>query len=383
MYPRISDFVNDVFGTSFEWPIMSYGFFLSLAFLLSALVVRSELKRKEQQGLIHAQTIQEKAGKMNWIELFLNILLGFILAHKISFVLLNFALFQEDPQAVLLSTKGYWLAGLLGAAGMAYIYLKQQKKQPDKQENRIVRPYQHTATLILIAAVSGLIGAKIFHQLENWETFIKDPIGELLSFDGLTFYGGLITAAFFVAWFGEKQKISWRHMGDAVAPALILAYGIGRIGCQVAGDGDWGIVNTAPMPEWLSFLPQWVWAYDYPNNVLGEGIPIPGCEGPYCYRLAETVFPTPIYETTMSLIIFGFLLLLRNGLRFPGQLFAVYLVLNGIERGLIEQIRVNNIMHFLGMQITQAQLISTLLIVLGISMFIYFHFTGTKKPKTP
>jgi prolipoprotein diacylglyceryltransferase len=84
----------------------------------------------------------------------------------------------------------------------------------------------------------------------------------------------------------------------------------------------------------------------------------------------------------MSLIIFGILLLMRNILRVPGQLFAVYLVLNSIERGLIKQIRVNNRMHFLGMQITQAQLISTLLIILGIGIFLYFNFTNTKNPKT-
>ncbi|MDN5349951.1 MAG: hypothetical protein PWQ54_1347 [Bacteroidales bacterium] len=274
MYPAISDFVNNIFGTSFDWPIMSYDYLLSLAFLQSALVVH-----KEHQGLIHAQNIETKPRKTNWFEFFLNLFLGFILAYKISFILLNFALFREDPHAILLSSKGYWLVGIFGAAGLGYVYLRQQKKQTNKQVIRFIRPWQHTAALILIAAVSSIIVAQIFHQLENWDTFIKDPVGELLSFDGLTFYGGLITAAFFVAWFGGKQKISWRHMGYAVASTLILTFAIGRIGCQVAGDSDRGIVNTAPMPEWLSFLPHGVWAYDYPNNVLGQGIAIPGCIG--------------------------------------------------------------------------------------------------------
>jgi len=382
MYPRISDFINDVFGTQFEWPIMSYGFFLTLAFLLSAFVVRAELKRKEEQGLISSLKITHIPGKLNWFEFILNLLLGFILAFKLVFIVFNFSQFKSDPQAGILSLQGNWIAGLVGAGLMGWIYLKQQKSKIKTPEEKIIQPYQQTATLILIAAISGLIGAKIFHQLENWNTFIQDPVGELLSFDGLTFYGGLITAAFFVAWFGEKQNINWRHMGDVVAPALILAYGIGRIGCQVSGDGDWGIVNTAPMPDWLSFLPTWVWAYDYPNNVLGEGIPIPGCEGPYCYRLAEPVFPTPIYETTMSLLIFGGLLLLRKAVQIPGQLFAIYLVLNAIERGLIEQIRVNNLMHFLGMEITQAQLISTILIALGLVLFFYFQFLAPQIKKT-
>ena len=70
------------------------------------------------------------------------------------------------------------------------------------------------------------------------------------------------------------------HVADAFAPAMMLSYGIGRIGCHVAGDGDWGIVNNYPKP--FSWLPDWVWAYTYPNNVLGEGIQIPGCAGQYC-----------------------------------------------------------------------------------------------------
>jgi prolipoprotein diacylglyceryltransferase len=378
MYPRISDFINDVFGTQYEWPIMSYGFFLTLAFLLAALVLRSELKRKEKEGLIEAIAESKAQNKTNWFELLLNLFFGFVLAFKIVFLVLNYSLFKSDPQAVLLTGQGSWIAGIIGAIALGWINLRQQRKASTKTETRLIRPHQQTAAILMIAAISGVIGAKIFHQFENWNTFIQDPIGELLSFAGLTFYGGLITAAFFVSWYSEKQKISWRHMGDAVAPALILAYGIGRIGCQVSGDGDWGIVNNSPMPDWLTFLPQWVWAYDYPNNVLGEGIRIAGCEGTYCFRLAEPVFPTSIYETSMSLIIFGGLLLFRKIILVPGQLFAVYLVLNGIERGLIEQIRVNNLMNFLGMKITQAQLISTVLILLGIALFFYFRFFPLK-----
>ena len=86
------------------------------------------------------------------------------------------------------------------------------------------------------------------------------------------------------------------------------------------------------------------------------------------------MFPTPIYETLMSLIIFGILWLLRKKLTIPGQLFAIYLVFNGLERGLIEQIRVNNLMSFLGMQITQAQLISTILVLAGIVLFVFLTY---------
>jgi len=381
MYPRISDFINDVFGTSYVWPVQSYGFFMALAFLLAAVILRAELKRKEREGLLQAVEKIKDNSKGRLSEIILNILIGFLLGFKLPHLYNNYNSFMQNPQEELLSADGSLLFGLLGVLVMVVVLYysgRDRKKEPTKLK---IHPYQHTAMLILIAAITGILGAKVFHQLENWELFLRDPMDALLSFDGLTFYGGLITAAFFVAFYGEKHKISWKIMGDTVAPALILAYGIGRIGCHVAGDGDWGIVNTLAQPDWLSFLPSWMWAYNYPNNVLGEGIPIAGCIGKYCYKLPEAVFPTPIYETIMSLIIFGILWLLRTRLRIPGQLFAIYLVFNGLERGLIEQIRVNNLMQFLGMQTTQAQLISSLLVISGIVLFIFL--TYSKKTKTP
>jgi prolipoprotein diacylglyceryltransferase len=179
------------------------------------------------------------------------------------------------------------------------------------------------------------------------------------------------------------------HLSDAAAPGLILAYGIGRIGCQVSGDGDWGIANTAPKPGWLSWLPDWLWAYDYPNNVnydanypqyLGElndtnVLPItdpnvPCFEG-YCTHLDPMVFPTPVYETMMATGIFLFLWMMRKRLAIPGLMFASYLMLNGIERFFIEKIRVNNKFDLLGIQATQAEVIAVLFFLVGAALFVY------------
>ena len=380
MYPRISDFINDLFGTSFNWPVQSYGFFLSLAFVFGALSLRHELKRSEAKGLIQARPRTTAVSKSSFFDYFVNVLLSFIFGFKGLYIFSHYDIFAQDPQAILLSADGNLFGGVvLAMLVLLWLLWQNRKKKPDHSTaESLIHPHQHTAMLILIAAVTGIIGAKIFHQFENWDSFVSDPIAALLSFDGLTFYGGLITAAGAVVWYGRKQGIPWLVMGDAVAPALILGYGIGRIGCHVAGDGDWGIVNTLLKPDWLQWLPDWLWAYTYPHNVLGEGIPIAGCNGPHCFELAQGVFPTPVYETTMSLLIFGILLLLRNKLHISGQLFAIYLMLNGIERFLIEQIRVNNIMHLFGFQFTQAQLISTLLFVTGLSMF----FILKKYPKS-
>ena len=147
---------------------------------------------------------------------------------------------------------------------------------------------------------------------------------------------------------------------------------IGRVGCQLSGDGDWGIVNTASKPDWMSFLPDWCWSFNYPNNVVGEGILIPGCEGHYCSQLAEGVYPTPLYEAVACIALFFLLWSVRKHILHPGRMFSLYLLLNGIERFLIELIRVNSKYHVAGIAFTQAQLISLLLMFVGIAGWIRF-----------
>ena len=88
---------------------------------------------------------------------------------------------------------------------------------------------------------------------------------------GLTCYWGLICGALGVIWYTRKHKIPLLPLLDVGAPAMMLAYGVGRIGCQLSGDGDWGIVNTYPKPGWMSFLPDWMWSFNFPRNVAHEG----------------------------------------------------------------------------------------------------------------
>jgi prolipoprotein diacylglyceryltransferase len=158
----------------------------------------------------------------------------------------------------------------------------------------------------------------------------------------------------------------------------MLAYGFGRIGCQVAGDGDWGVVNTASQPGWMGFLPDWFWAYRYPHNVINEGIAIPGCTGRHCFMLEQPVFPTPLYESMVCITLFFILWYLRKKFTIPGMLFSVFLLFNGIERFLVELIRVNTKYHVGGINFTQAQLISLCLILLGGFGIFYFRGKSTE-----
>jgi phosphatidylglycerol---prolipoprotein diacylglyceryl transferase len=130
---------------------------------------------------------------------------------------------------------------------------------------------------------------------------------------------------------------------------------------------------TFAKPSFLQFLPNWVFAYNYPHNVNDAGIGIDGCVGKYCNQLPIPVFPTPFYETIVCLVLFSILWLLRKKLTVPGTLFGVYLALNGLERFFIEKIRVNNrinFLDFLGIHPTQAEVISLLLFISGVSIFI-------------
>ncbi len=167
---------------------------------------------------------------------------------------------------------------------------------------------------------------------------------------------------------------------DSSAPALMLAYGVGRLGCHFAGDGDWGIDNLDPKPDWLSFLPDWAWAYHYPHNVISAGIPIEGCDGPHCYMLENPVFPTPLYEAVICVGLFGVLWMIRNKVRFdPGIFFCIYLILNGMERFFIEKIRINSEYYIAGIKITQAEIISVMLALTGIIGILFIRFRRKNK----
>lgn len=381
MYPNLYYAFKDLFGIELPFLkiINSFGFFVALSFLAAAWLLIKELKRKQARGsFTYEETTVETGAPASTGDLLLNFILGFILGYKILGVFFTEGAL-DDPQAFIFSSKGNLLIGL--ATGLFFAGLKwweKNKQKTEKPEKRTVRiwPSDRVGDITILAAVSGFIGAKIFDNLENWDRFIQDPLGNLLSPSGLTFYGGLIVAAIALAWYFKQHKINFINFADAVAPGLMLAYAVGRLGCQIAGDGDWGIVNTGTKPGWL---PQWLWSYTYPHNVNKEGVPMANCDwGEYCNQLAAGVYPTPIYETIMGLLIFAVLWGIRKRLPYAGQLFAVYLILNGIERFLIEQIRVNTTYNFGSFHPTQAEIIAVCLVIIG--GFVWFWSSKRKKP---
>lgn len=212
--------------------------------------------------------------------------------------------------------------------------------------------HQSVADVAALSTLVGLIGARVFHILDDPEQFLADPAAMIFTRYGFSIFGGLIFGICCAIVLLRRRSAPVAPMLDAAAPALMLGYAIGRLGCQIAGDGDWGVAADMTLkPHWL---PVWLWAQTYPGNIAGVSIPHPG------------VYPTPIYESAMALLAFGVLWTLRAR-RYPaGCLFSAYLLLTGFARLLIEKIRVNVEYGVLGVAFTQAEAIAFLLVIGGL-----------------
>ena len=211
MYPNLYYFFKDIFNVELNFLKIfnSFGTFVALSFIISAWVLTKELKRKEAAGLLQFTNKTIVLGKPASIgELVINFLLGFLFGFKILGVLFT-PNALDNPQDFILSGQGNVLFGLIfGGLATVLKWYEFNKLKLDKPEERIVRiwPSDRVGDIVIFAALFGFLGAKLFHNLENWNEFIADPIGSLISFSGLTFYGGLICATIAISYYAKKKQ---------------------------------------------------------------------------------------------------------------------------------------------------------------------------------
>ena len=212
---------------------------------------------------------------------------------------------------------------------------------------------------IAVPCLAGIIGAKVYHVLESPSDLLANPVGELFSQFGFAWFGGLVAGLAAFIWLARRQKIPLLLILDAGSPAAALGYGIGRLGCLLSGDGDYGIPTSLP------------WGMSFPNGLVPTD---------------QRVHPTPIYELLAACAIAW--VLWRMGARAAqakgnvapsiaqgksaaakaGGVFAAYLVLTGAARFLVEFIRINP-RSFLGL--TNAQAASAASIIVGLALWVW------------
>src|SRR6202034_2454055 len=170
--------------------------------------------------------------------------------------------------------------------------------------------------IVAISTVLGVIGAKLWHVFESPQLLMQDPAGMLLDRAGFAWFGGLVAGIIALLWQGRGAGLSKLGMLDLAAPAAAVGYGVGRLGCLISGDGDYGKPTSLP------------WGMSFPNGLVPT---------------TQRVHPTPIYELLGALFI-AWILWRRGSPDNPrplGQLTGEYLILTGIARFLVEFIRIN------------------------------------------
>jgi len=213
---------------------------------------------------------------------------------------------------------------------------------------------------VFMAVVGGIVGAKAYYVLLNWPRLVEDPIALIFSRGGLVWYGGFLGGTALVVWEIRRQKLPLAKMADVVAPALALAYAVGRVGCFLVGD-DWG----RPTGSWVGVrFPQGAPPSRVDIIERDFGITVDP-ELVERYGQIVPVHPTQLYEVGLSTLIFFLLWRIRRHGHAPGWLFMLWLALAGTERFLVEFLRAKDDRFLAGLTI--AQVISLVIVALGVA----------------
>jgi phosphatidylglycerol---prolipoprotein diacylglyceryl transferase len=262
--------------------------------------------------------------------------------------------------------------GLMMALGFMAAYVVLQK-----EHQRLKFNVNNAGTLIIIGLVCGIIGAKLLYITTDWDRFVQDPVGMIFSPAGLVWYGGFAGGLLGMFYYVRKKRLPVLRYLDMIGLGGMIGYAVGRLGCHVAGDGDYGVPTNLP------------WGTIYANGTVKPA----HAARDYFMRNPEeasrwnfqelsarvvdsdrfgvitefdttvAMHPTPVYEFLMGVVIFFILWKLRLKLQIPGMLFGVYLMLMAVQRFGIEFLRLNPVAAF---GLSQAQLFSVGIFIVGM-----------------
>jgi phosphatidylglycerol:prolipoprotein diacylglycerol transferase len=274
------------------------------------------------------------------------------------------------------------IAFLLGSYVLA-LDLKRKKLDPNM-----------ASTITILGVVFGISGAKILFLIEEWNSFVRDPFGMAFSPGGLTWYGGFILAMIAVYIYIRKKKVPFLKIWDCLGIALILAYGVGRLGCHFSGDGDYGFPTKLPwgtiyaqgtakpsiaLEDYFNRNPEERVAWQFDSlRMIPAGIDRLG----HRYSKFDEVtplHPTPVYELILGIVGFVILWKLRTRPYPDGKLFMIYLMLASTFRFGIEFMRLNPRLIF---GISEAQLLAVPLFLTGLFGMIYLDRRAARRTNT-
>lgn len=236
--------------------------------------------------------------------------------------------------------------------------------------------------ITVLALVGGVAGAKVLFLFENWDAFVAAPMRMAFSPSGLTFYGGFLTAMAAIALYLRRKKLAFLQVADVVAPGLLLGYGVARLGCHFSGDGDYGIPTSLPwgaayangtykparaLADYFSRNPEAAKEWNY-SELASQVVGRDQFGTITQFDLTVHLHPTPVYEFLLCGLLFLVLWRLRARIQPQGRIFMLYLVFAGMERFLVELIRLNPRI-FLGL--SQAQVVAVILCAVGTAGWVY------------
>jgi phosphatidylglycerol:prolipoprotein diacylglycerol transferase len=222
----------------------------------------------------------------------------------------------------------------------------------EKQLTRVGYSKDLAGPMVILALIGGFAGAKIYFFIEHPQYLKENLFHALFSGEGLVWYGGLIGGFLLVSWYVIHKHLNYLQTADLIAPLLLLGQAIGRIGCFLSGDGDYGPPSDVP------------WAMAFPDGVVPTDIP---------------VHPTPLYDTCLLFFLFLILWRLRKRTYPHGTHFGLFLIFIGIERFITEFWRTST-KHIFKI-LSEAQLISLFAVLIGSTMIVILY--KRKRGKVP